>query len=146
LALLLRSFVPALTHGNKVHLRGTIEKISAESLLVKNAGWKVRGSESCRFDSLRLTHHQQDRTIEDLNADKTREADGSRRRNMVVIHATAKDNGLEADEIKFSPRGQARSGRPAKRALENSVAIALLPLITRWQSGFSTPTKRGTWG
>jgi len=108
--------VPSLAHGNKVHLRGTIEKISAESLLVKTPDGK--SVEVKLVASTVYVSHTTSKTAQskDLNADKPAKLTDLAVGNMVVIHATAKDNGLEADEIKFSAPAGAKpaAGGPAK--------------------------------
>jgi hypothetical protein len=108
LSLLALSFAlvtgPAFGHGNKVHVRGTVEKISADSVVVKTADGKsveVKIAASTVFLS------------RSNNEDKPAKAGDLAAGDLVVIHATPKDNMLEADEIKFSGPAAAKPGTPA---------------------------------
>jgi hypothetical protein len=93
---------PALAHGNKVHVRGTVEKISAESLLVKTLDGK--SVEVKLVASTVYVSHISDKGSKpsDLNEDKPAKLSDIAVGDLVVIHATPKDSALEADEIKFS--------------------------------------------
>src|SRR6266481_1900109 len=94
----------ALAHGTKVHVRGTVEKISADSVLVKTAEGKsveVKFAASTVFLSRAS------------NEDKPAKAGDLAAGDLVVIHATSKDNILEADEIKFSVAPAAKRATPA---------------------------------
>jgi len=90
-----------LGHGNKVHVRGTVEKIGADSMVIKTADGKsveVKFAASTVFLS-RSNNEDKPAKVGDLAAGY-----------LVVVHATPKDKGLEADEIKFSVPA---SGKPA---------------------------------
>ena len=94
----------AFAHGNKVHVRGTVEKISADSVVVKTADGKsvkVRIAASTVF------------LWRSKNEDKPAKAGDLAAGDLVVIHATAKDNVLEADEIKFSGPAASKPAMPA---------------------------------
>jgi len=94
----------AFAHGNKVHVRGTVEKISADSVVVKTADGKsveVKIAASTVFLS-RSNNEDKPAKVGDLAAG-----------NRVVIHATPKDNALEAEEIKFSVPAAAKPATPA---------------------------------
>ena len=94
----------AFAHGNKVHIRGTVEKISADSVVVKTADGKsveVKIAASTVFLSRAN------------NEDKPAKAGDLVAGDLVVIHATPKDNILEADEIKFSVAAAAKRATPA---------------------------------
>jgi len=94
----------ACAHDNKVHVSGTVEKISADSLVVKTADGKsveVKIAVSTVFLS------------RSNNEDKPAKAADLAAGDRVVIHATPKDNILEADEIKFSVPPAARPAKPA---------------------------------
>jgi len=94
----------AFAHGNKVHVSGTVEKISADSVVVKTADGKsveVKIAASTVFLS-RVN-----------NEDKPAKAGDLAAGDRVVIHATPKDNTLEADEIKFSVPAPAKPAKPA---------------------------------
>src|SRR5216683_3122808 len=83
----------AFAHGNKVHVRGTVEKISADSVVVKTADGKS-GEVKFAASTVFLSRSN--------NEDKPAKASDLAAGDMVVIHATPKDKNLEADEIKFS--------------------------------------------
>jgi Domain of unknown function (DUF5666) len=94
----------AFAHGTKVHVRGTVEKVSADSLVVKTADGKsveVKIAASTVF--LARTN----------NEDKPAKASDLAAGSLVVIHATPKDKTLEADEIKFSVPTTSKSPAPA---------------------------------
>src|SRR5260370_13255697 len=93
----------AFAHGNKVHVSGTVEKISADSVVVKTADGKsveVKIAASTVFLS-RVN-----------NEDKPAKAGDLAAGDRVVIHATPKDNTLEADKIKFSVPAPANPAKP----------------------------------
>ena len=94
----------AFAHGNKVHVKGTVEKIGPNSLVVKTADGKsveVKFGASTTFLS------------RSNNEDKPAKASDLAAGDLVVIHATPKDNTLEADEIKFSAPAAAKPAMPA---------------------------------
>jgi hypothetical protein len=89
-------------HGNKVHVSGTVEKISAESVVIK-----TRDGKSVEVKLVAETtylSHVTDKTTKpaELNADKPAKQSDVAVGDLVVIHATPKDNALVADEVKFS--------------------------------------------
>jgi Domain of unknown function (DUF5666) len=93
----------AFAHGNKVHVRGTVETISADSLVIKTADGKtvkVKIVASTIFLS-RANNEDKPAMVGDLALG-----------DLVVIHATPKDNRLEADEIKFSVPASAKTAKP----------------------------------
>ena len=90
----------ASAHGNKVHVRGTIEKINADSVVVKTTEGK---SVEVKFGASTVF------LVRANNEDKPAKASELATGDLVVIHATPKDNGLEADEIKFSVPGAAKA-------------------------------------
>src|SRR5882762_4340456 len=95
----------AFAHGNKVHVRGTVEKINADSVVVKTADGKsveVKFAASSVFLS-RASNEDRPAKAGDLAAG-----------DLVVIHATPKDNILEADEIKFSVAAKRATPAPTK--------------------------------
>lgn len=92
-----------LAHGNKVHVSGTIEKVSADSLVVK-----TRDGKSVEVKLVAATtyvSHAANRTANpsDASQDKPAKLADLAVGELVVIHATPKNGGLEADEVKFSP-------------------------------------------
>lgn len=92
----------ALAHGNRVHVSGTIEKITAETIQVKTRDGK--SVEVKLVASTVYISHAADKTAKpaDLTTDKPAKPSDIAIGDLVVIHATAKDNALEADEVKFS--------------------------------------------
>lgn len=103
----------AFAHGNKVHVIGTIEKISAESMLVKTRDGK--SVEVKLVASTVYLSHVMDKTAKpgDASEDKPATLSDVAVGDMVVIHATPKDNALEADEVKFSVPGTGKPATPA---------------------------------
>ncbi|HUC53019.1 MAG TPA: hypothetical protein VMR90_03185 [Candidatus Cybelea sp.] len=106
----------AFAHGNKVHVIGTIEKISADSVLVK-----MRDGKSVEVKLVASTiylSHAADKTAKpgDPPEDKPAKLADVAVGDLVVIHATPKDNTLEADEVKFSTPGATKpaGAAPAK--------------------------------
>jgi ferredoxin-fold anticodon binding domain-containing protein len=103
LALLAVFFVGfALAHGNKVHVRGTIEKVNADSVVIKTQDGK--SVEVKLVTSTVYLLHVIDKAAKPSEAseDKPAKVSDLAAGELVVIHATPKDNTLEADEIKFS--------------------------------------------
>jgi len=90
LILALAVAVPALAHGNKKHVMGTLEKVSAESVTVKTASGKSV--------EVKLAPKTMYVTKDDRAAKFSDLAVGQR----VVIHATPKGQDLIADQVKFS--------------------------------------------
>jgi hypothetical protein len=93
----------AFAHGTKVHVRGTVEKVGADSLVVKTADGKsveVKIAASTVFLS------------RSNNEDKPAKASDLAAGDLVVIHATPKDKNLQADEIKFSVPTATKSAPP----------------------------------
>jgi len=106
LALIVLTAVGAFAHGNKRHIVGTLEKINADSVVVKTADGKsleVKLVAATAYVS-RIDKADKPAKLSDL-------AVGDR----VVIHATPKNETLEADEIKFSPATSAHTAAPAAK-------------------------------
>ena len=97
----------AFAHGNEVHVKGTIEKINADSVRVKTADGK-----SVEVKLAASTVY----LVRSNNEDKPAKAADLAVGYLVVIHARSKDNALEASEIKFSVpiRTKAATSAPAK--------------------------------
>ncbi len=91
-------------HGNKVHMSGTVEKISADSMVVKTGDGK---SVEVKFGASTLILSRSN------NEDKPAKAGDIAVGNLVVIHATSRNNALEADEIKFSVPAAPKPAVPA---------------------------------
>ena len=101
LALVILMASVALAHGDKKHVMGTLEKINADSVVVKQADGK---SVEVKLVSgtMYVTSDGKAAKLSDL-------ALGDR----VVIHATPKpDSTLSADEIKFSATGSTSAAKP----------------------------------
>ena len=98
----------ALAHGDKKHVMGSVEKITPDSVVVKMKDGNsvvVKLASSTVF--LRHTNSA-DKTAADQPAKASDLAVG----DLVVIHATPKDGGLEANEVKFSVPASAK-GAPS---------------------------------
>jgi hypothetical protein len=83
----------AWAHGDKKHVIGTLEKINADSVVVKTAAGK-----SVEVKLIASTTYVSHTGNEDKAAKVSDLAVGDR----VVIHATPKGEALEANEVKFS--------------------------------------------
>lgn len=102
----------AIAHGNKVHVKGTVEKISAESVVVKTQDGK--SVEVKLVASTVYVAHviEKGGKPSDANEDKPAKLSDIAVGNMVVIHATPKDSVLEADEVRFSASAAAVPAKP----------------------------------
>jgi hypothetical protein len=102
-----------VAHGNKVHVSGTVEKIGADSVVVKTRDGK--SVEVKLVASTVYLSHVMDKTVKpaDVNDDKPAKLSDIAVGNLVVIHAMPKDNGLVAEEVKFSLPGAAKPAMPA---------------------------------
>ncbi|HME13717.1 MAG TPA: hypothetical protein VKF79_12680 [Candidatus Acidoferrum sp.] len=85
--------VCAYAHGDKVHIRGTVTNVSTASITVKGADGKL-----VEVKLVKTTVY----TLRSNNADQSAKASDLAVGDVVVVHATQADSGLEADEIKFS--------------------------------------------
>src|SRR5713101_7371320 len=94
----------AFAHGNKVHVSGTVERISTDSVVVKTADGK---SVEVKFAASTVFLARSN------NEDKPAKVGDLATGDLVVIHATATEKILEADEIKFSVPAGAKSAMPA---------------------------------
>jgi len=103
----------ASAHGNKVHVRGTVEKVGADSVQVKTQDGKT--VEVKLVASTAYVLHVNDKMAGDTlyqpgkggirrldGGDKPATASDLAVGDLVVIHATPRGNRLEADEVKFS--------------------------------------------
>lgn len=97
--------VAAVAHGDKKHVMGTIEKINADSVVVKTRDGKsveVKLAPSTTY--VRMGNQAERAKLADL-------AVGDR----VVIHATPTGDTLSADEVKFSPASANHSSGKATK-------------------------------
>jgi hypothetical protein len=91
-------------HGDKKHVIGTIEKLNSGSVTVKTRDGKlvqVRLVPSTTYVA-RVATADKPASLTDLAVGEN-----------VVIHATPKDDGLEADEVRFST--PSASGSPSSK-------------------------------
>jgi len=96
----------AFAHGTKVHVLGTVEKISGDSVFVKGKDGK-----SVEVKLVPATIYLERAN----NVDKPAKLSDLAVGYLVVIHATPKDSTLEADEVKFTvPSGAKTASAPAK--------------------------------
>ena len=94
----------ALAHGDKKHIVGTLEKITADSVVVKTSA-----GQSVEVKLVASTTYVSHVGNEDKSAKVSDLAVG----NRVVIHATPKGETLEANEVKFSaPSSSAAAAKP----------------------------------
>jgi hypothetical protein len=94
----------ASAHGDKKHVIGTVEKVNADSVVVKTAAGK-----SVEVKLLPSTVFVSRMGNEDKPAKQGELAVGDR----VVIHATPRGETLEANEVRFSaPTSAAASTKP----------------------------------
>lgn len=91
----------AVAHGNKVHVVGTLEKINADSVVVKTTAGK-----SVEVKLVAATMY----VTRDGKASKLSDLAAGQR---VVIHATPEGDTLSADEVRFSPPGAGKAGGAA---------------------------------
>ena len=91
-------------HGNKVHIRGKVEKIGADSLQVKTVDGK--SVEVKLVVSTVYIQHIAAKAGDppDTNDNRPAKLADVAVGDAVVIHATPKDGTLEADEVKFTAR------------------------------------------
>jgi hypothetical protein len=92
----------AIAHGNKVHVRGTVEKISPDSLQVKTQDGKTVEVKLVASTAYFLHVTEKQAKPSDASADKPAKVADITVGDLVVIHATPKGSILEADEVKFS--------------------------------------------
>lgn len=101
--LMLLLAVLAFGHGDKVHVLGTVTKVSASSITVTAADGK-----STEVKLVASTVY----ILHNVNADQPAKAGDVRVGDLVVIHATPKNEVLEANEVKFSVPAKGAAGSP----------------------------------
>jgi hypothetical protein len=101
-----------LAHGTKVHVRGTVEKINADSLQVKTPDGKTVEVKLVASTVYLLHVTEKQAKPSDDSTDKPAKVADLAVGDLVVIHATAKGSILEAEEVKFSVPG-ANQAAPA---------------------------------
>ena len=96
----------ALAHGDKKQVLGTLEKVSASSVVVKQRDGKSV-EVKLTADTIYLAHNGK--------GDKPARFSDLSVGDVVVIHASPKGETLEADEIKFSAPPAAPAASPATK-------------------------------
>lgn len=96
------SSAPALAHGNKVHVKGRVEKIATDSLQVRTPDGKTVEVKLAASTVYVLHTPAKPGASPDTSEDKPAKLADLAVGDAVVIHATPKDGSLEADEVRFS--------------------------------------------
>lgn len=97
-----------LAHGNKVHIKGRVEKIGADSLQVKTTEGKTVEVKLVASTVYILHMPAKPGEPPDANENKPARLGDLAVGDAVVVHATPKDGSLEADEVKFSAPGSSK--------------------------------------
>jgi hypothetical protein len=92
----------AFAHGNKVHVKGTVDKIGGDSVEVRTPEGKTVEVKLLASTVYILHTRTKPGAAPDANEDRPAKLSDLAVGDAVVIHATPKDGNLEADEIKFS--------------------------------------------
>ena len=92
------------SHGDKVHVVGTVEKTNSDSVVVK-----TKDGKSLEVKLAASTVYLERINNQDKPAKLTDVAPG----DFVVIHATPKGNGLEAGQVRFSRPVAHKAAAPA---------------------------------
>jgi hypothetical protein len=100
--------VCAYAHGDKVHVRGTVTNVTPTSIAVKGTDGKV-----VEVKLVKSTIY----TLRSNDADQPAKAGDLVAGDIVVVHATQGDSGLEADEIKFSVPAKTSSAKAPSSVL-----------------------------
>lgn len=90
-------------HGDKKHVTGTVEKINADSIVVKS---KDGSSIVVKLASSTIFIRRAGKE------DKAAKAADLAVGDLVVIHAAPRDTGLEAEEVKFSSKADRAAAGP----------------------------------
>ena len=99
-------------HGNKVHVLGTLEKINADSVVVKTKEGKSVEVKLVASTVYLLHVTENPAKTTDANENKPAKISDLAVGDLVVIHATPKESSLEADEIKFSVPAAPKTAAP----------------------------------
>ena len=92
----------AFAHGNKVHVKGTLDKIAGDSIEVRTPEGKTVQVKLLASTVYILHMRTKPGDPPAANEDKPAKLSDLAVGDVVVIHATPKDGNLEADEIRFS--------------------------------------------
>ena len=98
--------VAAHAHGDKVHVTGVIDKVTADTVSVKTGDGKTV---DVKLAPATVYIFRDGKSKEGTPAKVTDLAAGQR----VVIHATPKNGALIADEVKFAAAGEPAHAKPA---------------------------------
>jgi len=98
--------VGAYAHGDKVHVTGVIDKVTADTVSVKTADGKIV---EVKLAPATVYIFRDGKSKDGTPAKATELATGQR----VVIHATSKNGTLIAEEVKFAPAGEPAHTKPA---------------------------------
>jgi hypothetical protein len=104
----------AFAHGDKKHVSGTVEKITADSVFVKTADGKSVEVKLVSSTLYVLHVLNQPGTPSNAAADKPAKLSDLAVGDRVLIHATPKGDTLEAAEVRFSAPSAATTaaGKP----------------------------------
>jgi hypothetical protein len=99
----------AFAHGDKKHISGIVDKITADSVFVKTADGKSVEVKLVASTVYVLHVVSSSAAQSDPNLDKPAKLSDLAVGDRVLIHATPKGETLEAAEVKFSAPGAAAS-------------------------------------
>ena len=102
LALVLAFASASFAHGNKVHIRGKVEKIGSDSLQVKTPEGKTVEVKLAASTVYLLHAPSKAPNGSEASSDKPAKLADLAVGDAVVIHAAPKGETLEAEEVKFS--------------------------------------------
>jgi Domain of unknown function (DUF5666) len=105
----------AFAHGNKVHVKGTVEKIGGDSLQVRTPEGKTVEVKLVASTVYVLHTRTKPGDAPEASENKPAKLADLAVGDAVVIHATPKDGNLEADEIKFSAPSSNKIASAASR-------------------------------
>ena len=105
----------AFAHGNKVHVKGTLEKIGSDSLQVRTPEGKTVEVKLVASTVYVLHTRTKPGDAPEAKENKPAKLADLAVGDAVVIHATPKDGNLEADEIKFSAPSSNKMASAASR-------------------------------
>jgi hypothetical protein len=102
----------AFAHGDKKHISGIVDKITADSVFVKTADGKSVEVKLVASTVYVLHVVSSSAAASDPNLDKPAKLSDLAVGDRVLIHATPKGETLEAAEVKFSAPGGAAASKP----------------------------------
>jgi len=114
--------VTAYAHGDKVHVTGVIEKVTADTVSVKTADGKTV---DVKLAPATIYIFRDGKSKDGTPAKVTDLAAGQR----VVIHASSKNGVLIADEVKFAVAGEPAHTKPASMKLPKPAGTLILAIL-----------------